>query len=260
MDILLRTALLQAIRSVPRNTLPLSTSTFYSSYILPSRPQHTSSSTTPVDIKHSSFKSLGAFLKVAEKDGLLKLKGENVTALDSSKPQVVGLAKFKTVGEADAKAKKREADDKAREEQVKPLEVAELWKPHGQSLAFFEDAGAEYVFVYGHLLSSALADDDVYSTTALYNAVELRTTFNNYVSSKKLQNAHEPQYVDVPDGSPLSAALDNKKDPVGEHCRRDEALRRLQDNMQSWHSVEGVVKYVIPPALPSALLLRIDRL
>ena len=84
-----------------------------------------------------------------------------------------------------------------------------------------------------------------FRTSATYSAVELRTIFNTYVANKKLQNAHEPQYIDVLESSPLHAALDNKKEPVGEHCRRDEALRRLQDNMQSWHSIDGVVRYVL---------------
>lgn len=78
----------------------------------------------------------------------------------------------------------------------------------------------------------------------MYTAVELRTTFNTYITNKKLQNAHEPAFINVPDGSPLHNALDNKKEPVGEHVRRDEAFRRLQDNMQAWHSVDGVVKCV----------------
>ncbi|KZV88547.1 hypothetical protein EXIGLDRAFT_651009 [Exidia glandulosa HHB12029] len=221
-DAFLRTALLHAIRSIPRNALPLSTSQFYSAHILPSRPLAATNAITPVDIKHSSFKSLTAFLKAAEKDGLLKLKGDSVTVLSTAHPEVAGLGKFRTVGEVDAKAKKRDADERAKEEQVKALEVVELWKPHGPSSGFFDDAGAD--------------------TTATYTAVELRTVFNAYIVSKKLQNAHEPQYVDVPESSPLHSALDNKKEPVGEHCRRDEALRRLQDNMQSWHSIDGVVR------------------
>lgn len=75
---------------------------------------------------------------------MLKLKGENVTMLNASHPEVAGLAKFRTQGEVDAKAKKREADEKAKDGQMKPIEIVELWKPHGPSAALFEDAGAEY--------------------------------------------------------------------------------------------------------------------
>ncbi|EJD43636.1 hypothetical protein AURDEDRAFT_88886 [Auricularia subglabra TFB-10046 SS5] len=221
-DAFLRIALLLAIRSVPRTALPMSTSNFYSSYILPSRPIASSAGGTPADIKHSSYKSLGAFLKLAEKDGLLRLKGDNVTTLNAAHQEVAGLGKFKTTGEADAKAKKREAEEKARDEQVRPLEVVELWKPHGASTALFEDAGAD--------------------AASLYSAVQLRSVVNGYLAAKQLQNAHEQQYINIPEGSAIQTALDNKKDPIGEHCRRDEALRRLQDNMQTWHSLDGVVR------------------
>lgn len=86
---------------------------------------------------------MSAFLKAAEKDGLLKLKGENVTVLNSAHPEVVALPKFRTVGEVEAKAKKREADEKARDGAVKMVDVVELWKPHGPSTSLFDDAGAE---------------------------------------------------------------------------------------------------------------------
>lgn len=225
-DAFLRTALLHAIRSVPRTALPISTSNFYASHILPSRPIASSAGDTPADIKHSSFKSLGAFLKIAEKDGLLKLKGDSLTTLNAAHPEVTGLAKFRTTGEVDAKAKKREAEEKARDEQVRPLELVELWKPHGASTALFDDAGAD--------------------ASSLYSAVELRSVLNGYVAAKQLQNAHEQQYINIPEGSSIQTALDNKKDPIGEHCRRDEALRRLQTNMQAWHSLDGVVRKGAP--------------
>ena len=153
-DGLLRTGLLLAISCFPRTALPISTSNFYSSHILPSRPAHpTLSSSTPVDIKHSSFKSLTTFLKAAEKDGLLtiKAKGDSITMLNSGHPDLaaLGSAKIRTVSEMEAKAKKREADEKTKEGETKSIEVVELWKPHGPTIALFADAGAEYVGTNG---------------------------------------------------------------------------------------------------------------
>ncbi|KAI9428476.1 hypothetical protein H4582DRAFT_2092038 [Lactarius indigo] len=49
------------------------TTTLYTAHILPVRP-FLRTATTPVDIKHSTFKSLSAFLRASEKEGLLKLK------------------------------------------------------------------------------------------------------------------------------------------------------------------------------------------
>ena len=62
-DKILRTALLLAIGSFPRAALPISTSNFYCFYIKPSIPlSPVLPSPIPVDIKHSSFKSLSIFL------------------------------------------------------------------------------------------------------------------------------------------------------------------------------------------------------
>ncbi|KAH7103696.1 hypothetical protein BKA62DRAFT_696192 [Auriculariales sp. MPI-PUGE-AT-0066] len=226
-DGLLRTGLLLAILSCPHTALPISTSNFYSSHILPSRPAHpTLSSSTPVDIKHSSFKSLSAFLKSAEKDGLLtiKAKGDSITMLNADQYEVSALAsnKIRTVADAEAKAKRKEADEKAKGETSKTIEVVELWKPSGVTAELFKDAGAD--------------------KSALYTAAELRNTFAAYVSAKQLQNAHEPQYINVPADSILYIALEDKRDRIGEHCRRDEAVKRLQKNMQQWHSINGIVK------------------
>ena len=50
-------------------------SLFHEVYILPYRSfQLTKAASTPVDIKHSNFKSLTAFLKLSAKEGLIKIK------------------------------------------------------------------------------------------------------------------------------------------------------------------------------------------
>jgi len=67
--------------------------------------------------------------------------------------------------------------------------------------------------------------------------------FSGYIAAKQLQNANEPQYINVSTDSPLHSALDDKKDHVPEHCKRDDAFKRLQRNMQAWHSISGAVRY-----------------
>jgi translation initiation factor 2D len=50
-------------------------SSFYTSHLLPARSaREVVGGLTPVDIKHSSHKTLSAFLKACERDGLLVLK------------------------------------------------------------------------------------------------------------------------------------------------------------------------------------------
>lgn len=75
----LRSALLESIfvtlSKLPPGSFPITPSIFYETYILPYRSfQLTENTKTPVDIKHSSFKSLTVFLKARAKEGLIKIK------------------------------------------------------------------------------------------------------------------------------------------------------------------------------------------
>ena len=76
---ILRSALLQSIATtlskLPPSSFPISLSVFSESYILPYRSfKDVSTASTPVDIKHSGYKSLTAFLKASAKEGLIKVK------------------------------------------------------------------------------------------------------------------------------------------------------------------------------------------
>ena len=75
----LRDALLESISvtlsKLPPGSFPIPPSIFYETHILPYRSfQLIKAAKTPVDIKHSGFKSLTAFLKVCVKEGLVKTK------------------------------------------------------------------------------------------------------------------------------------------------------------------------------------------
>lgn len=75
----LRSALLKSIfvtlSKLPPGSFPITSSIFYETYILPYRSsQLTKVATTPVDIKHSGFKSLNVFLKARAKEGLINIK------------------------------------------------------------------------------------------------------------------------------------------------------------------------------------------
>ncbi|KAH9034465.1 hypothetical protein EDB85DRAFT_1863945, partial [Lactarius pseudohatsudake] len=72
----LRVALLKALRTslvaLPNSAFPMPMTTLYTAHILPARP-FSRTATTPVDIKHSTFKSLPAFLRASDEGGLPKL-------------------------------------------------------------------------------------------------------------------------------------------------------------------------------------------
>lgn len=150
----LRAALLQALRTtladLPSAAFPMPTTTLYTAHILPAR-AFTRRATTPVDIKHSSFKSLSAFLRTAEKGGLLKLKDTRpdvvIVAVYPTHTDVVDHRPHHTVGEEDGRrrrAEEREAQQVAAAANAgKSIKVTELWKPHVGTLPLFEDLGHE---------------------------------------------------------------------------------------------------------------------
>jgi hypothetical protein len=158
---LLRASLLQSISTtlskLPPSSFPITATTFYSSHILPSRPficaSSSNATTTPIDIKNSSHKSLTTFLKSVEKEGLLKLKDQKssakpktselvITGVFPKHVDVVAHRKYTTVKDVeDKKAKKEEREEEERKK-VKEMEVRECWKPWQGSLTFFEGAGA----------------------------------------------------------------------------------------------------------------------
>jgi translation initiation factor 2D len=147
---ILRTSLLQAIKLVP-SSFPISATTFYTSYILPSRPAHPPTAHTLVDIKHSTHKSLTAFLKLCEKDGLIKLKDMKselvITAVFPDHADVASHQSYTTLKDAEAKREEREEAEKNR---IRGLVIVEKWKPHQQTIPFFQQAGRECVFSYEH--------------------------------------------------------------------------------------------------------------
>jgi hypothetical protein len=151
-DDILRQALLQAIKAqlstMPQSSFPIPASTFYSTYILPSRP---SSSPSSADIKKSSYKKLAKFLQVFEKQGILRLKDSKgdvvVTGVSATHVDVVAHRPFKTIGAVEASEVKAAKAAVAEAAKVRPMEISELYKPHGQSVQFFEMLRKSYAFL-----------------------------------------------------------------------------------------------------------------
>jgi len=150
-DALLRQTLLYYIHNTLASTpspLPLPASTLYSDGILPSRPFN-HPALNQINIKSSSYKKLKPFLKAVEKDGILKLKEMGgdlvVVSVDAAHVDVVGVRKWRTVGEEERKQKVREKREAEILGKTGPLEVREVYKPIGGVVALFEAVGAKYV-------------------------------------------------------------------------------------------------------------------
>lgn len=173
MTSILRTSLLQSISTtlskLPPSSFPITATVFYSSYILPSRPfippsspPNPSATTTPIDIKNSSHKSLTSFLKSAEKEGLLKLKDQKsttkskatelvITGVLPKHVDVLAHQEYTTLKDVEDKKATREEREESERKKVKEIGVRECWKPWQATVGFFERAGGRWVDSYVHL-------------------------------------------------------------------------------------------------------------
>ncbi|KAF7329716.1 Eukaryotic translation initiation factor SUI1 family protein [Mycena kentingensis (nom. inval.)] len=234
---LLHNALLQALSTdLPAASFPISSSVFYSTYILPCRPAYPELvlqreiTDAEVTIKTSSHKSLTAFLKAAEKAGLLTTKAPPksdlvVTAVNATHPSVEAHRKFATVKDVETTAAKKAA----REEQKREAEaesghwvvVRELWKPHVKSLALFEAAGG--------------------NTKTLYEATEVRSLLNAYITANALVNPREQAYINLDALLTDTIAAKGKKGKEiaapEEFMKREELTKRVLEQMQAWHEI-----------------------
>ncbi|KAI0077630.1 eukaryotic translation initiation factor SUI1 family protein [Panus rudis PR-1116 ss-1] len=236
----LRSALLQAIStslsSLPPSSFPIPASTFWSNYVFPARPAlalvadgSVVVDSSKIDIKHSTHKSVKTFLKACAKEGLVKLKENKgdvvVTAVFPKHTAVISHRPHKTVQSIEAKREKAEEKERqereAEERRKGEIQVTELWKPLGPTVPWFVAAERD--------------------TSKLYTLPEIRQLFLDYVAAKQLVNPHEQQYVNVAEDEHLYQAVSFKNEDTPEFLKRDDALKRIRDNMQSWHEmkVEG---------------------
>ncbi|PSS30878.1 hypothetical protein PHLCEN_2v2605 [Hermanssonia centrifuga] len=239
----LRSAVIQAIQatlsSLPSSTFPLPASLFWTNYVLPARPAQALGSTglvdsSAIDIKQSSHKSVKSFLKACAKEGLIKLKETKgdvvVTGIFPTHPAVNTHRPHRTVGSVEAKREKaevRERKEKEAEEKKRgEIRALELWKPYGPTIGWFIAAEK--------------------TTEDLYSIANIQDIFSTYVSSKNLTNVNEQQYINVGEDVALFAATSNKNKENPEFLKRDDALKRIRDNMQEWHEIKtersGVVR------------------
>ncbi|KAF9783951.1 hypothetical protein BJ322DRAFT_1109804 [Thelephora terrestris] len=210
----LKSALLASISTtlskLPPGSFPVTPSVFYETYILPYRSSRlTKTTSTPVDIKHSEFRSLAVFLKASAKEGLIKIKenkgGMVVTGVDGSHPSVGAHVRSVTIKDVEVyKAKQEEAQaqeaGKAKM-QHHTLLVTRLRKPGPISAPFFQRIGK---------------DPEGFLTVE-----EIKTVVNKYLISRKLFNPDDQSSVNVAEDKFILDIVSN-----GKENKRVELLKR----------------------------------
>ncbi|KAG0256018.1 hypothetical protein DFQ27_005962 [Actinomortierella ambigua] len=226
-DKFLHNALLQALKfklteAQAKELLPMKSSILYDSYILPCRARGRASE---ADIKRSSWKKVAKWLKVVEKQGLIKckeMKGELVlTAVSWQHPQLKEFAGHKTVETQQQQIKQAAAVAEASAQQGKTgggsntsLKVLEGYRPSGSSVIFFETIGQPL--------------------DHCYSLAELKALIATYIKEKSLADPKNQRLIVLDEV--LTQALAKKGDSAN-RIPRDLGVERLSNNMTLFHAV-----------------------
>ena len=73
---------------------------------------------------------------------------------------------------------------------------------------------------------------------AALSIAEIKDIFNSYVAAKNLVNAQVQQYINVGEDEILAQAVYVKNEENPEFMKREDALRRIRNNMQVWHEIK----------------------
>ncbi|KIM52296.1 hypothetical protein SCLCIDRAFT_18213 [Scleroderma citrinum Foug A] len=242
---MLHAAVLQAIESTVKSlspsSFPIPAGTFYSLYILPFRPAFVRQSqvgtvsgndgnsptiTYPaIDIKHSSYKSLAAFLKDLDKRGILTVKDMKpeplVLKVSASHSDVTSHKLYTSLRDVHLKEedeKKRAEEERSR---VKEMKVRELWKPDAASGSgrFFSEGG--------------------FDTSALYTHTELKATVIKHITTRQLVNVHDRSRVNITQDDLLlgTVARKNESHKNLKSLKLEEVVQRLSEKMEIWHEI-----------------------
>ncbi|KAH8835421.1 eukaryotic translation initiation factor SUI1 family protein [Flagelloscypha sp. PMI_526] len=243
---LLRISLVHAITKVAQSelTFPITSSTFSSSFVLPSRPAfpsallHVEEPINPLDIgiKGSTHKTFAAFLKSAEKENLLTLKQPQkhsnqtdilITSVNTSHPAISELPSFQSLGDIEQKAAKKaereRVENDANMKHAQNVEVNILFMPHGKTLPLFEKIGR---------------------TTATYTVEELKQVLSTYIAKNQLANPEKQAFVNL--DTLLESSISSKakfETEIG--MKREELVAAIVAEMQEWYEIRAPGKEVL---------------
>ncbi|KAJ3005789.1 Eukaryotic translation initiation factor 2D [Thoreauomyces humboldtii] len=258
MDEILESALLTALKvRLPNDpkTLPMTSSELYSAYILPSRPRG-----TLLDIKYSSFKKLGKFLKAMEKRGLIKLKergGETLlVSVNRQHPHIVefdapkklaGDEKLQKEGLAGLVGAPAETGGNAVGTQgsgaaklTGPVSVIELYKPLQKELPLFQHVE--------------------HSKNSFYTLADLRNLINDYATLHSLVDRSNPRMIKI-DPHLADSLLKREEYTTIDYLPRDVLVQRLVDRMQAFHELKapGLTEGEIRKGVPKPIVIHLEK-
>ncbi|KAJ3185185.1 Eukaryotic translation initiation factor 2D [Geranomyces variabilis] len=220
-DKILEQALLTALKSrLPADPklLPMSSSVLYNTYILPSRPGGTS-----LDIKLSSYKKVGKFLKAMEKRGLLKLKergGETLLiSVNRSHQQIVDFhAPKKVAGDQKPQPAGLVGAESPAQPAQTALTIVKLYKATSKELPLFQAIGR--------------------SKDSYYTPGEVRDALDEYVRTKELAKPANPRLVKI-DAVLCDAILKKDEYNTVDDLQRDAIVQRLLAKMDPFHELRA---------------------
>jgi translation initiation factor 2D len=196
--------------------LPMSASTLYSTYMLPSRPLVNGSE---VDVKKSSWKKMQKFLKDMEKAGVCKLKdrkGEtHVVSINWSHEALMTAKKYKTLESKPSNAAEKSASSEAstgtpgttKKESNGATQIQLYYKPKKDTARIFD----------------ALKKD----TKQAYNSQEVRAVLMEYVEQENLIDAQEKRMIRI-DPILCDAVLKKEEYMTIDRLQRDQLLQRYE--------------------------------
>ncbi|KAI8998182.1 hypothetical protein BC832DRAFT_535091 [Gaertneriomyces semiglobifer] len=225
MDELLETSLLTALKTrvyEDPKSLPMVSSLLFSNYITPCRPRGTA-----LDVRHSSYKKVGKFLKAMEKRGWLKLKDRNgeltLVSVNFSHPQIVGFVPPKKVA-GDEKPKAEHTDNSTGpsasnkgEKKGDVVSVTDLYRAKEKQLRLVQEMGG--------------------GKDSLFRNCDLHELVNGYAKRESLANPQNPRLVKI-DSILCDAVLSKDEYNSVDFLPRDEIIKRLAERMDYYHEMK----------------------
>ncbi|KAI8345301.1 hypothetical protein EDC96DRAFT_521710 [Choanephora cucurbitarum] len=212
-------ALVYRIKKDQTSLFPLSASSFYSAYIMPSRPLEIGSE---IDIKKSSWKKLQKFLKAMEKTGLLKTKeqrGETmIMSVNYSHPELQSISRYKTIAQDPQPKKEQEKPVETKTTPTHQAEVQELFKPLGP-----------------HLIK--LFEDTDHDKNKMYTIPEIRQVMTDYIKLNHLVDLKNQKMIQI-DVTLCDALLSKQEYNAVHQLPRDQLLHRICQKMQPFHMIK----------------------
>lgn len=207
-------ALMQSLFKISKSPidLPIPSSTFMSEYVLNNLPIYHPS----VTIKKTSWKKASKFLKMMEKEKLLKVKekGGDVSIVSLAGSENESVARFELFKVA-KKPSDKKADDSSGISSATTLTVTQFWKPKSAAGDFFKAMGQPM--------------------NSYYQGAELGKLLQEYVAREKISDPKRPK--DVVIDYTLRSALGGPGVSGKTSVPRASLAQMLQANCQPFHTV-----------------------